>query len=168
MKPGEHPEFYRIAPPEGGSRESSIVLDREGHFWHEGEIVENRALEMAMRGWIAIHPDNARLILTNGYDWCYFRAEDAPFIVDALRIGEDEAAPVFLRLFDGSEEELDPQTLCQNEEGIVYARVRKKSLEARFSRHAQNELAPLLVSGDPPTLRIAAKDYTLPARKPSQ
>ena len=50
MKPGEHPEFYRIAPPEGGSRESSIVLDREGHFWHEGEIVENRALEMAMRG----------------------------------------------------------------------------------------------------------------------
>jgi hypothetical protein len=28
-----------------------------------------------MRSWIARHPHDGRLILTNGYDWCYFQAE---------------------------------------------------------------------------------------------
>lgn len=170
MKPGDHPEFYRIAPPPGASRDSSITLDREGRFWHEGELVENRALEWAMRTWIARHPDDGRLILTNNYDWCYFCAEDAPFIVDSLRIeesGEGGAERVFLRLFDGTEELLDPETLCQSAEGIVYARVRKGRLETRFSRHAQLELAPLLISGDPPTVRIGSRDYVLPPREPS-
>src|SRR3954468_16729478 len=80
MKPGDHPDFFRFAPPPGASRESAIVLDREGRFWHEGERVEHPALERALRGWIARHPDDGRLILTNGYDWCYFRAEGAPYV----------------------------------------------------------------------------------------
>lgn len=165
MKPGEHPEFYQIAPPPGTSRESTIVLDREGRFCHESERVENRALEMAMRSWISRHPDNGRLILDNGYDWCYFRAEGAPFIVDALRLPENDREPVILRLFDGSEERLDPQTLSQDKEGIVYARVRNSTLEARFSRHAQTELMPLVKSAEPPTLHIEGCDYILSERQ---
>jgi len=49
VKPGDHPDFYRFAPPPGTSRESSIVLDREGRFWHEGERVEHPALEKGLR-----------------------------------------------------------------------------------------------------------------------
>src|SRR5262249_32638270 len=85
VKPGDHPDFYRFAPPPGASRESTIVLDREGRFRHDGEPIDHAALEQALRTWIARHPDDGRLILTNGYDWCYFRAEGAPFFVDALR-----------------------------------------------------------------------------------
>ena len=40
MKPGDHPEFFRFPAPEGRSRESTILLDREGRFWHDGELVE--------------------------------------------------------------------------------------------------------------------------------
>ncbi len=163
MKPGDHPDFYRLAPPPGASRESSIVLDREGRFWHDGDRIDQPALEEALRTWIARHPDDGRLILTNGYDWCYFRAEDAAFVVDSLRVGS--AGDVTLRLFDGSEEPLDPATLSLGAaEGVVYARVKGGRFDARFSRHAQTQLAPVLVNGDPPTLRVEGREVILPVR----
>jgi hypothetical protein len=176
MKPGDHPEFFRMAAPPGASRESSIVLDREGRFWHEGERVENQALERAMKSWIARHPDDGRLILTNGYDWCYFRADDAPYLVESVRIGglQESAAgghagsqKVTLRLSDDTEEPLDPKALTVTPDGAVYARVKGGSFEARFSRHAQAELGPLLASAEPPVLHVAGVDYPLAERAPS-
>lgn len=163
MKPGDHPEFFRIAPPPGASRESTIVLDREGRFFHEGARVENAALERAMKTWIARHPDDGRLILTNGYDWCYFRAEDAPFQVETLRFAGD-ADPVILGLFDGTEEPLDPASLRVAQDGAVYATVKAGAFEARFSRHAQAALAPILIEADPPVVRIAGRDVPIPPR----
>ncbi len=69
----------------------------------------------ALRSWIARHPDDGRLILTNGYDWCYFRVDDAPFVVTALHDG----SPPTLALFDDTEEALDPDTLSIGEGGVV-------------------------------------------------
>ena len=161
MKPGDHPDFYRFAPPPGASRESTIALDREGHFTHDGDPIDNARLEQALRSWIARHPDDGKLILTNGYDWCYFRVDDAPFIVTALH---DGPAPTLV-LFDATEEPLDPETLSIGEGGVVYARVKGGAFEARFSRHAQTQLAPLLVKDDPPTVRVGAREIVLPARR---
>lgn len=163
MRPGDHPDFYHLAPPPGASRESSIVLDREGRFFHEGARVERPALERAMRAWIARHPDDGRLILTNGYDWCYFRAEDAPFQVHSLRVGADDE-PVVLELFDGSEEPLDPTTLRVGDDGVVYATVKNGAFEARFSRDAQAGLAPILVQAEPPIVRVAGRELPVPPR----
>ena len=67
--------------PEGRSRESTIRLDADGRFFHEGERVEHPGLEAAMHTWIARHPDDGRYILTNGYDWTYFTVDDVPFFV---------------------------------------------------------------------------------------
>jgi len=161
VKPGDHPDFYRIAPPPGASRESTIVLDREGRFWHDGERVDHAALAQAMRSWIALHPDDGRLILTNGYDWTYFRVDDAPFLVDAVHV---EGDAVTLRLFDGTEEPLDPATLSLGDDGVVYGRVKGGRFEARFSRHAQTQLAPLLTDDDPPRVRVGAHVFALGPR----
>jgi uncharacterized protein len=161
MKPGDHPDFYRFAPPPGTSRESSIVLDRTGRFWHDGGRVDHPALERALRSWIALHPDDGRPILTNGYDWCYFRVEDTPCFVDALRLGADGATLV---LFDDTEEPLDPAALSVGEDGVVYARVKGGRFEARFSPNAQRALGPLLVAGDPPTVRVGGATRVLPPR----
>jgi hypothetical protein len=162
MKPGDHPDFFRFAPPPGTSRESTIVLDREGRFSHDGQRVEHPALEKALRSWISLHPDDARPILTNGYDWCYFRAEDTPLFVDAVVPGPGGTAT--LRLFDGTEEPLHPEALSVGEDGVVYASVRGGTMEARFLRHAQTGLAPFLVAADPPTIRVADREATLPVR----
>ncbi|MEJ7730043.1 MAG: hypothetical protein WKG00_12585 [Polyangiaceae bacterium] len=168
MKPGDHPDFYRVAPPPGTSRESTIVLDREGRFWHDGGLVEHAALDKAMRSWITRHPDDGRWILSNGYDWTYFRLEGSPHHVTALRIGDaspathaegDPAGAVTLVLAGGDEERLDPATLSLDDEGVVHARV-KGDRDARFSRHAQTELAPLL-EGDPPALRLGGRSWPI-------
>ncbi len=163
MKPGDHPDFFRFAPPEGASRESTIVLDREGRFFHDGERVAHPALEKGLRSWIALHPDDGRPILTNGYDWCYFRPEATPLFVDAVTVRDDGTA--VLRLFDGSEEPLDPASLSIDDDGVVCARVRGGRMEARFLRHAQTGLAPLLVESDPPTVRVGETTVVLPRRR---
>jgi hypothetical protein len=99
MKPGDHPDFYRFAPPPGTSRESTIRLDADGNFWHEGERVDHPALAAALHSWIARHPGDRRYILTNGYDWTYFTVKDAPFLV--RHVENTPSGPV-LRLFDGT------------------------------------------------------------------
>lgn len=163
MKPGEHPDFFRFAPPPGTSRESSIVLDERGVFFHDGAPVERRSLAVALASWIRRHPDDGRLILSNGYDWCYFTARDTPFFVDALRVDE-AATSATLVLFDGSEEPLDLDGLALDDDGVVVARVRGGAFEAKLSRHAQTQLAPLLVSGEPPRLRLGDREVLLPRR----
>ncbi len=43
--------------------------------------------------------------------------------------------------------------------------MKKGAFEARFSRHAQTQLAPLLVHDDPPTVRVGDREIVLPARR---
>jgi hypothetical protein len=146
MKPGDHPEFFRFPAPEGRSRESTIRLDAEGRFFHDGEPVAHPRLAAAMHTWITRHPDDGRFILNNGYDWTYFTVEDAPFSVTGVRrVGDG----LVLSLSDGTEEPWAPQATRVAEGGALYAKVKARApggpFEARFTRHAQTGLAPFLV-----------------------
>jgi hypothetical protein len=138
MKPGEHPEFFRFPAPEGRSRESTIRLDAEGRFFHDAELVTHPRLAAAMHTWIARHPDDGRYILNNGYDWTYFTVDDAPYTVKGVRRA-GEGLPRTTRIAAAD----DPSA------GALYARVKAAAFggpfEARFTRHAQAGLAPLLV-----------------------
>src|SRR5262245_38063248 len=128
MKPGDHPDFYRVAPPPGASRESSIRLDADGKFWHDGARVEHAALEKAMHRWIARHPDDGRFILTNGYDWTYFQVDDAPYTVRTLRVLPEQ---VELELSDDTDEPLVPESLTVGPSDALYVKVKGGQFEAR-------------------------------------
>lgn len=159
MKPGDHPEFFRFAPPPGTSRESTLRLDARGRFSHDGEPVEPRALEEALHRWIARHPDDGRFILSNGYDWCYFTVEATPYLVKGVL---DGAAPR-LALDDGSIEHLDPVGLRVEADGALVARVKGGGFDAKFTPSAQRELGPWLEEGAAgPCLAIAGTTYPLP------
>ncbi len=156
MKPGDHPEFFRFPAPEGRSRESEIRLDAEGHFHDHGAQVEHARLEQAMHTWIARHPDDGRYILTNGYDWTYFTVDDAPYFVRAVRLDGDQ---VILALSDGTEEPLvpgetggKPAATGGASSEALYTPVKRGAkggpFEAKFTRHAQTSLAPVLVADD--------------------
>src|SRR5437868_11190018 len=160
MKPGDHPEFFRFPAPEGRSRESTIRLDGEGRFHHEGHVVEHPKLASALHGWIARHPDDGRFILTNGYDWTYFQVDDAPYTVRSLRLEPNELK---LELSDDTAEPLAPETLRVGRGDALYAKVKGGQFEARFSRHAQTALAPILKEASDGSLRlqIGARDYAV-------
>ncbi len=145
VKPGDHPEFFRFPAPEGRSRESTLRLDREGRFWHEGSLVEHAKLAQAMHTWVSRHPDDGRYILTNGYDWTYFTVDDAPFFVRSVKLTADA---IVLVLSDGTEEPWDPGASRIGADAAIYTRVKAGSergpFEAKFTRFAQAELGPAL------------------------
>jgi uncharacterized protein len=153
VKPGEHPEFFRFPAPEGRSRESTIRLDAQGNFFHEGVRVEHPGLASAMHTWIRRHPDDGRFILSNGYDWTYFAVEDAPFFV---RHVSEQAGSLWLDLSDQSRERWDPSASRVGKNGALYTQVKRGSdqtrlggpFEAKFTRHAQTDLLPFLVEID--------------------
>lgn len=168
MKPADHPEFFRFPAPEGRSRESTIRLDASGRFWHEGALVRHPGLAAAFHAWIARHPDDGRYILTNGYDWTYFTVDDAPYFVNALRL---EPERVVLVLSDGTEEPWDPAATRQGASGALYTAVKRGArggpFEAKFTRHAQASLAPVLVGTDEaevPAVRIGGRVHAIGAK----
>ncbi len=172
-KPGDHPEFFRFPAPEGRARESTIRLDAEGHFFHEGEPVAHPKLAEAMHRWVGRHPDDGRFILTNGYDWTYFTVEDAPFFVRAVR---GEGDDVILVLSDGTEEPWDPRATRIGSGGALYTRVKAvhgASFDAKFTRHAQASLAPwlTLVSGSSDgagdSVAAVVRGQTIPISQPA-
>ena len=158
MKPGDHPEFFRLPAPEGRSRESTIVLDRSGRWFHDGEPVEHPGLAAALPTWIARHPDDGRPILSNGYDWCYFTVEGTPHFVDRFEVREGCA---YVRLADATEEPLDLTTLRTDDDGVLRCRVKAGAFDARFSRHAQLAVAPHLREGEPPVIELGGVRYPI-------
>ena len=164
MKPGEHPEFFRWPAPEGRSRESTIRLDREGRFWHDGVRVGHPGMQRAFASWIDRHPDDGRFILQNGYDWTYFSVDDVPFFVRAIRVTD---AGVSVLLSDDSEEALDPASLAVGENDAVYLRVKGGRFEARLTPEAQTQLAPLLdeTQAGEPALTFGGATYPIRPRE---
>jgi hypothetical protein len=140
MKPGDHPEFFRLPPPEGRSRESTIVLTRDGRFFHDGAPIEHPGMQRAFAAWLGRHPDDGRYILNNGYDWSYVTVEGALRFVRGVR--DVEGQPMLV-LLDGSELRLDPQALLSDAEGQLLCRLPEGEL-ARFTPAAQLQLAPWL------------------------
>jgi hypothetical protein len=167
MKPGDHPEFFRFPAPEGRSRESTIRLDPQGRFWHEGAMVEHAGLAAALSKWIARHPDDGRYILTNGYDWTYFTVDDAPFFARSIRATADG---IVLSLSDGTEEPWDPERTRAGQDGALYATVkggvRGGPYEAKFTPHAQASLLPHLVESDKnePMVRVGPRTVAVGGR----
>ena len=144
MKPGDHPDFFRLPPPPGRSRESRIVLDGNGRFSNAGVLVDHEGMAAAFASWIRKHPDDGRFILTNGYDWTYFTVTDVPFFV---RHVEDVEGRAVLRLSDGTDEPLDPSVVEVSEDGVLYARVKGGEFDARFLPSAQSAMVNFLGEG---------------------
>ena len=164
MKPGDHPEFFRLPPPPGRSRESTIVLDRQGRFWHDGELVTHTGMARAFASWIDVHPDDGRFILQNGYDWSYFEVEDVPYFVTSIAVRD---GGVTLSLSDGSEELLAPESVSVGDSDAVYLRVKNGRFEARLTPAAQTALAPILHAGEDgePELWVAGRRHRIGPRK---
>ena len=140
MKPGDHPEFFRFPPPEGRSRESSIVLTKQGRFFHDGAPVEHPGMKKAFASWLSRHPDDGRPILNNGYDWTYLTVEGAErFVASVL----DGVGGPELVLLDGRELPLHPDALTCDADGQLWVLL-PEGEKACFSPAAQLELSPWL------------------------
>ena len=118
--------------------------------------MEHEGMADAFARWIRRHPDNNRFVLSNGYDWCYFRVSTTPFFIKAIQeCGEG----LLLQLSDGSEELLAPETLWATDSGQIGCSVKAGEYEATFSRQAQLQLEPFLEGEDEPLLMLGGQAY---------
>lgn len=140
MKPGDHPEFFRFPAPEGRSRESTILLSRDGRFFHDGAPVEHPGMHKAFASWLGRHPDDGRYILNNGYDWSYLTVEGPAFFVRSVRAA---ASGPTLELLDGRELALEPASLRTDADGRLWLELPGGD-KACFTAAAQLALAPWL------------------------
>jgi len=127
------------------TRESSIRLDADGRFHHEGIKVEHPGLTKAMHSWISRHPHDGRYVLENGWDWCYVTVDDAPYVVRAVKVVGDALE---LTLSDDSVERIDASALRVDDEGVLRTEVKASKKHgpypARFDRHAMVSLGERL------------------------
>jgi len=140
--PGRPPLDWSGRAPFPFSRESSIRLDSDGRFWHEGGLVEHPGLALAMSTWISRHPEDGRYILENGYDWCWITVEDTPFLVRSVRV---DGTSLVLTLSDATEERIDPHELRLDPAGNLRCDVKRAAkggpYPAKFDRHALQSLS---------------------------
>ena len=134
------------------TRESTIRLDAEGRFFHDGEIVEHPGLAHAMHGWISRHPNDGRYVLENGWDWCYLTVDDTPFVVRSARLDDAGEGALEVTLSDGTTEKVAPTALRVADDGSLRCQVKAGAkggpYPARFDRHALVALGEKLSEKD--------------------
>jgi hypothetical protein len=115
----------------------NISIDADGNWRHEGvKITHERTLKLFYSN-LDID-DEGRFFLQVGREKAFVQVDDAPFIVEALRMTDKG---IRLRLNDESHELLDPASLRITEANVPYCKVRGGRMEAKFSRTAWYQLA---------------------------
>jgi hypothetical protein len=125
----------------GRSRETTIVRDAQGRWFHDGQPLEHEGLTRAFDRWVE-RADDGRYCLKNDINWAYFTLHGPPYFVRSVRI-DGEGRP-WLLLSNDREERLRPESLRVGPEGALYCDVGDGQDCARFDRHAAAGLEPLL------------------------
>lgn len=125
-------------------RQSGIRLDADGRFWHQGGEVRHAGLRAALFRWLDRNPDGRYVLRLDERRFVYLEVEDAPFVIASLR-WEGERA--WVRLSDGTEEELDYPRLRLAPSGVAYCRV-KGRFDARVAAGAWGVLQSRLMARD--------------------
>jgi len=120
------------------SRESSITLDRDGHWHQDGQPVTHERLQRALHQWLDRDEESGRYVLRAGEAMCFITVEDAPFVVRRVRsCPHGTSARYIVVLSDGTEEVLNYETLEQSPTtNVLYCQVKSRRFTARFDRSA--------------------------------
>ena len=139
---------------QGYNRETTIVRDAEGRWFHDGQRLEHDNLERAFDRWVT-RAEDGRYCLKNDINWAYITLHGAPFFVRALRIEPGER--VLVTLSDDRVLPLPAASLRADESGALYCDV-GAGMVARFERHVAMQLEPLIGEDDQGIyLRIAGE-----------
>lgn len=131
-----------MATPRWHTREDSgLRIDRRGRWFHDDEPVEHPNIIEAFNRGLKVM-DDGRYQLHFGNDWCFVAVEHCAFTV--IAVDEAEGERLSVRLSDRTAEWLDLDTLFEDDEGMLVAKVKGGKAQALFSREAQFQFAERL------------------------
>jgi|JI7StandDraft_1071085.scaffolds.fasta_scaffold442644_1 hypothetical protein len=147
-----HDEAAWAAHLETLRRSVDLFLDREGHWFHNGEPFEHTRLINYFNAGIDAHPETGEPIVHLGPRWCYFRAEDTPFLVRRF----EDAADGLYAILNNSERLPVPAGGFEAVGEHVYVQLAPHR-RARLDRSAQATLWGWLdAEAEPPVVVTAA------------
>jgi hypothetical protein len=116
-------------PFPGATRETTIRVDPQGGFWHDGQPVTHPGLARAFAKWVDVDAESGRYILRNDINWAFITVDYAPLVARAAAVDGDG---VLLSLSDGESERLDVATLRLEPGDVPYCDVRGGKLPAKL------------------------------------
>ena len=140
-------------------RQTGIRLDRNGRLWHEGTEITHPGLRRALLRWLDRLPDGRPILRLDAHRYAYLDVEDAHLLAVSTVWRGDRA---YVRLNDGTEEELDYASLRTGANHALYCQVRGGSLRARLTTPAYHTLADRIAELSDPDRAEPA--YALRAR----
>jgi hypothetical protein len=119
-----------------------IYVDKEGRMWHQGAEMIHKGINRLLTDHVELDNNGCYIIRFKGQE-CYVEVEDTLFVINRVVASVSDGPPDRLKitLNDGTSEELDPATLRQNQENIMYATVKSGRFPARFLRTGYYQLA---------------------------
>lgn len=124
----------------GRTRETTIVRDAEGRWFHDGQPLSHPSLSRAFDSWVE-RAEDGRFCLRNDINWAYITLQGPAHFVRSVELRDDGA---WLQLSNGKRERLDPDTLRQDARGQLFCDVQGGQMVAGFDRHAASGLAEVL------------------------
>ncbi|MFH1090119.1 MAG: hypothetical protein V1742_00970 [Pseudomonadota bacterium] len=124
-----------------------IYVDKEGRFWHQGAEMTHQGINHLLMEHVDLD-EQGRYIISLGGQRCFVEVEDTFFVITRVDARPKAPGPAYefrLTLNDGTQEELDPSTLFQNEENVLYAQVKSGRFPARFLRPGYYQLAEYIL-----------------------
>ena len=121
-----------------------IYVDKEGRMWHQGAEMIHKGINRLLTDHVELDPKGRYVIRFKGQE-CFVEVEDTLFVINRVQTPDDasESPPerLVITLNDGTTEDLDPTTLRQNKDHVMYATVKSGRFPARFLRTGYYQLA---------------------------
>ena len=126
-----------------------IVIDREGDWYYRGSRMERADIVSQFCQHVQRDESRGLYIIQMGKQRCYLEVEDTPLVVTAVsqvkESKESDEEELFLSLKHlKAKQLLNPTTLWVGEENVLYCRVMKEEIPARFLRPAYYQLAEFI------------------------
>jgi hypothetical protein len=123
-------------------RTYTFRIDKEGVWYHEGVEITHERTYYYLNTLLQSYKNYIYYIEAEGNKW-YAEVEDTPFVVVVVKVNPDNKG-LSIRLNDGTEEVLCPESLTIGKDNIPYCQVKGGRFEARFNRPSYYSLAQSL------------------------
>ncbi|MBU2552755.1 MAG: DUF1285 domain-containing protein [Proteobacteria bacterium] len=138
-----------------------IRVDKEGRMTHLGAPMIHEGINRLLMEHVRLDEKGRYIIEFNGQR-CYVDVEDTFFVIQRLDRVAEESESFFVTLNDGTRERLDPSSLSQGRENVLYARVKAGRFPARFLRPSYYQLAEFIVEKNGSfVLPVGGRDYPI-------
>ena len=138
----DHREWPGDLPP------CMIYVDKEGRMWHQGAEMVHKGINRLLTDHVELDQNGRYIIRFKGQE-CFVEVEDTLFVINRVETpAQENAQPperLLITLNDGTSEDLDPATLRQNRDHVMYATVKSGRFPARFLRSGYYQLAEHVV-----------------------